>query len=604
MVRGRVLDAETGQALPFIKVYLYEAGEQAGEALLTRLDGRFEAPRQGKRLRLRFRDGLTGAYLGNVPVPSSSDEVVFEAEVGPTLIVRLSGAPQERMDWFVRLVGPGKSPYSTDWSRQDGAPILFPEFPESYGLEPPSRAFPDRAQSGAWRWLSPKFLEPDGVLVARYGLQEELARAPGSALAIQVIEQKEVWQGERRIESALGVISSEIAVEPKCVLLSGRVVDENGNAVGAEVVAFPRGPRDSSSPPARVASTGLEGAWTMKDLPPGPARVLVFSANRPVERVDVELALGAQEPLDIVLPRAPLAADVNGALVSPARGEDPEGIVCLEPTAGAAWAPRPWVQAKLSTAGRALFSFEDVPPGGHRLNVIALDGRSYTPSPEPTAEGGYAEFTTQQPDNPRPWKRYDLRLRDAVTKADLQSGSFLLCIAPYWCSKLIHGDPLQALVRLGEDAPVLLLVSHPGHVPAVLQLPAALRSAQDKNDQVDVEFDLEKGHGAGLIVLDAEHAPRSCLAFPTRGDWAHVSRWNWSRLDEFLPMRGLPGAKVVSDGKVVGTSDELGLALCVSDKPIRRFAVELEGWTMVDVQGFRGDEEVSPCLGYVVMVRE
>ena len=304
MVRGRVLDAETGQALPFIKVYLYEAGEQAGEALLTRLDGRFEAPRQGKRLRLRFRDGLTGAYLGNVPVPSASDEVVFEAEVGPTLIVRLSGAPQERMDWFVRLVDPGKSPYSTEWSLQHGVTILFREYPESYGLELPSRAFPDRAQPGAWTWLSPKLLEPDGVLVARYGLQEELARAPGSALAIQVIEQKEVWQGERRIESALGVISSEIAVEPKCVLLSGRVVDEDGNAVGAEVVAFPRGPRDSSSPPARVASTGLEGAWTMKDLPPGPARVLVFSANRPVERVDVELALGAQEPLDIVLPRA------------------------------------------------------------------------------------------------------------------------------------------------------------------------------------------------------------------------------------------------------------------------------------------------------------
>ena len=138
----------------------------------------------------------------------------------------------------------------------------------------------------------------------------------------------------------------------------------------------------------------------------------------------------------------------------------------------------------------------------------------------------------------------------------------------------------------------------------MLQLPAALRSAQDKNDQVDVEFDLEKGHGAGLIVLDAEHAPRSCLAFPTRGDWAHVSRWNWSRLDEFLPMRGLAGARIISNGHVVGTSDELGLALCKSDEPIRRFAVELEGWTMVDVQGFRGDEEVSPCLGYVVMVRE
>ena len=156
----------------------------------------------------------------------------------------------------------------------------------------------------------------------------------------------------------------------------------------------------------------------------------------------------------------------------------------------------------------------------------------------------------------------------------------------------------------GEDAPVALLIGHPDHQPALLRLPAALRAARREDDRVDVVLELLRGHGAGLIVLDAEHAPRAFLNPSKRGDWTHSSRWNWSRLDEFLPMRGLQGARIISRGQVVGTSDELGVALCVSDEPIRRFEVELDGWTMVDVQGFRGDEEVSPCLGYVLMVKD
>jgi hypothetical protein len=609
LVRGRVVDASTGQGLPYIKVWLYESGENAGDAVLTDREGRFEIPRTGERLRLRFRDALTSKTLGGMPVPASPEEVVFEAKVGPTLLVRVSGAPKESMDWSVRLFEPGVSPsyrVGTQTRTDELERLAFAQPTERY--VPRGRVAvtlplqPDRAQPGAWSWCSAR-LEPDGVLVARYA-KSELTPTPGRTLRIQIVESEEVWQGEGEIDSVSGVISAEIHVAPVQAMLSGSVMDVDSNAVLGDVVAFPSGPRDSSSP-ASVVSTRFDGTWRMKDLAPGPMRVLVFSENRSVGHADVELELGTDTPLEFVLPRAPSAADVNGALLAPAHGADPEGIVCLESTAqDGAWSPRPWVQAKLSTAGRALFSFDDVQQIEHRVHVLALDGRSYAPTSPTVAPGGSIEFTTEQPECPFSWTSYDLSLRDSYTHQELRSGSFLLAIGPVWCGSVIHGDPLQSLARLGEDAPVALLIGHPDHQPALLRLPEALRAARREDGRVDVVLELQRGHGAGLIVLDAEHAPRAFLNPSKRGDWTHSSRWNWSRLDEFLPMRGLQGAKIVSRGRVVGTSDELGVALCASDEPIRRFEVLLDGWTMVDVKGFRGDEEVSPCLGYVFMVRD
>jgi hypothetical protein len=288
LVRGRVVDASTGQGLPYIKVWLYESGENAGDAVLTDSEGHFEIPRTGERLRLRFRDALTSKTLGGMPVPASSEEVVFEAKVGPTLLVRVSGAPKESMDWSVRLFEPGVSPsyrVGTQTRTDELERLAFAQPPE--GDVPRGRVAvtlplqPERAQPGAWSWCSAR-LEPDGVLIARYA-KPELTPTPGRIPRIQIVESEEVWQGEGEIVSVSGVISAEIHVAPVQAMLSGSVMDVDGNAVLGDVVAFPSGPRDSSSP-ANVVSTRFDGTWRMKNLAPGPMRVLVFSENRSVGR--------------------------------------------------------------------------------------------------------------------------------------------------------------------------------------------------------------------------------------------------------------------------------------------------------------------------------
>jgi len=74
--------------------------------------------------------------------------------------------------------------------------------------------------------------------------------------------------------------------------------------------------------------------------------------------------------------------------------------------------------------------------------------------------------------------------------------------------------------------------------------------------------------------------------------------------DDVLPMSGLSGARILSGGKVIGTSDERGLALCACDGPIEEFEVELPGWSVLAVDRFRSHFETPDGLGFAFMARD
>lgn len=573
---ARVVDSRTKQGLPYIRVSQHAFGSSSGPGQLTDLEGRVPLqPMSSDRMLLTLKDGLTGRILrGRVLRPDTIDaseaQLVHEVEVGPTLIVKLVGAPPATSRWRVRLL---------------------------------ETSMPHKGR--AWSWIEPVHVEPGGVLAARYR-HYELNGSSDRTLLVQVADQGEIYTGEAAVRGLEGVHSLEVAVVARRIGLSGRVVDEHGRSVPAEVFLFPRARRDSSEPALRT-TTVEGGAWQLVTDRLGPMRVVVFSDWRPTEQRDVELALGENPPLEIVLPRAS-TAHVSGALVGPPESEDPTGILCLESAGTTDSATyRSWMHAKVSTAGRSLFGFEGVSAGRHRVHLISFDGRKYLPASAEVDAPGYVELATQQITNLPSSATYDLRLVDAVTHNTISADEVELRVrlAPLWSSTVVHGDPLQALARAGEDAPVTLLVGKRGYFPACLDLRAALKTARREPPVVEIELRLEPGHGAALIVLDAQNAYRTHPWTAVPDDWRHSGlRWSWRRLDAFLPMAGLAGARIVSDGRTLGTSDATGLAMCRSERAIERFEVVLDGWTMLDVEGFRGHLEDPFGLGFVFMVRD
>jgi len=119
------------------------------------------------------------------------------------------------------------------------------------------------------------------------------------------------------------------------------------------------------------------------------------------------------------------------------------------------------------------------------------------------------------------------------------------------------------LRNAAADAAPQVIVSLRGYAPTRVRLAGQSQSQLDSEDPIEVLVDLEPGHGASIVVLDGESAAETD---PVEG---HRSSC-------------LAGARVRSNGRVIGTTDELGLALCRSDRPIRSIEIELKGWVAVE----------------------
>ena len=565
VLRGRVVDSRTGQGLPCVEVAPYTIGEKAGDGVVSDLEGRFEVDtRDGQRdfvlVLDRARDGVrmgrrsVERWLAESTTPS---DLLWPLEVGPTLIVRLRGAPPTIEGWRIRLLERHSSSEELDWE-----------------------------------WCESPLRVPDGWLVARYRRYESPPESRHRAW-IQVGEPTETWRGEVAIDTTLGVHQVEIDVLPVGAALGGRVIDERGKPVDATVIALRRGVRRAPDTDWPQGQTNENGEWQLSGLEAGPTRLLVLSDHRPVHRQDVELARGESKTLEIVLaPLAPAGA-IRGTLVGPREGDDPSAIVRLESVDGgstrlAAWCFELDFFGHSEPDGRAGFEFDSVPAGRYTLSVLAIDGRSYAPASIEVEAPAEIEFRTEELVGPGRELSYELVLCDAETGARIRDPVGLFHLDPFWSSQVESGDPVQELGGLGERSPVSVVVGRAGYRPAFLYLPDAYRSARREGDRVEVRLDLQPGYGAALVVVDAERM--------TGGRNVELS--------DLLPMEGLAGARVIANGRVVGTSDARGLALCASAGPIEDFEVELPGWTVLACDRFRGHAETPDGLGFVLMARD
>jgi hypothetical protein len=576
-LRGRVVEARTGQGLPYVDVCCRTEDQSFGPVVRSDRTGRFESRWTGSEAVcwLSATDALTGARLGRLEHEhaerdATPSDAVLPVEVGPTLIVRLVGAPADKAPWKVRIL--------------------------------------ERPTDHVWSWQMPKVLEPDGALAARY-VRFEHEPGLGCRTWIQVAGADESWMGEVEVAGPAGVHAVDVEVVPVKASLSGTVLDEDDRPVeGAQLIALHANP--GSSAEGMPKTTPNDAGWFRLDgLLPGRSRLLVSSPHRAVQRLEVELEAGEEREIEVVLPRVRIGGSVSGALVGPRQGEEPIGIVHLRSADGGVTDLVQVLVALQSDGsnppddGRTPYAFPDVPAGRYHVSVTALDGRAYEPASAIVEAPGYAEFTTREVWTMPRLSNYSLRVRDAHSGATLDSTRSLLHMAPFWSTEPTSGDLVQELAFLGEGAEVTLVVGRQGYVPAALYLPEAYRSARRVGEQVEVQLALEPGFGAALVVLD--------------GGSSIGGRAAWSSQLSALP--GIAGAKIVANGRVIGTSDARGLALCRSDAPIVDIQVELAGWSTLAIQHLRGFSPASVSakvqtvtyyravldgLGYVLMVRD
>ena len=569
-LRGQIVDARSGQGLPYVSVRCRSDDQLLSEAVLTDLNGRFVSPSTGSDAAccLWVTDVVNSKRLAQVEHEHADSEAPAElsvpVEVGPTMIVRLFGEAADKGPWKVRLQ--------------------------------------ERPLDQEWSWLAPRVFEADGPLVARYIAFEQLPSL-GRRTFVQVANESESWRGEIEVVAPAGVHVVDIEVAPYTATLFGKVVDVDRQPVEAHLVAL-HGEDRPGVESLHEVSTDDVGWWQLHGLEPGMTRILVSSAHRAVQRLDVDLEAGEERELQVVLPRVRMGGDVSGALAGPREGEEPIGIVHLQSADGGVTdlvqvcIALPASESNPPDDGRTPFVFPNVPAGRYRVSVIALDGRHYEPASVEVEAPGYAELTTNDVWRMPALGNYSLNVRDAQSKQPLAQTMSLFHLPPFWSTQPTPGDPVQELAFLGETAPVTILVGRSGYVPASMYLPDGFRTARRVEGRVEVQLELEPGYGAALIVVDGGNSIGGEAAFASQLSTMPVIR----------------GAKILTDGRVIGVSDARGLALCRSPEPITKVEVEFPGWTTLAIHRFGNDFEAYDLrgreidldygLGFVLMVRD
>jgi hypothetical protein len=551
---GRIVDARTGDGLPGIEVTFSRLGDGSAKPRLTDLEGRFvAAPWSSDHMHLQLEDQLTGKSLGFRTITpesldsSSKEGLVLPVEVGPTLVVRLVDAPSEVLHWRMGLRT------SDEGSR--------------------------------WRdlmqWRNARPWGSEGLWMARYR-KLEFGEDEDQALTLCVSDPNLEWEGQVEVEGAIGVHTADIHILA-VARLAGRVIDEDGQSVLASVAALRKGERRS----APAVSTEEDGTWSMKGLVPGPTWLLVRSEGRLPERVQLDVQRGENPAVEIVLPRLKIGGDISGTLIGPADGQPPMGILVLDsvdprsPSRDAAW-----VGADSAIGSANHFTFSNVLEGSYELRFQPFDGRTFEPQVLTVSPPANVEFETREAQAELHDVSYELHLRDALSGEELSSDGarILRNDLGYW-SETTSAAFLFSFQRRSLNSTSLAVVVMPGYKPACARLPAIPLSRPAPEAPLEVQVDLEPGHGAALVVLDGESA------WNRRASWVKTAR-------------GLPGARVVSRGKLIGTTDELGLALCRSDRPIRAVEIELDGWVAVErTDSFRLSSLENDGEAFVYMVR-
>ena len=475
LLRGQVVDARTGQGLPFVEVAPYSLGQKPSSSVQADSEGRFELQTSMGAEHFAFaRDRLTGKRLARRKVDTLfSEGGLWRVDVGPTLIVRLRGAPENVEGWRVRLV---------ERSSEN--------------------------EEHPWNWCDVEHVEPDGAFAVRY---RRFEREPGSEdrIWVQVEEPTATWKGEQEIDRAPGVHSVDIDVDVFAASLSGRVVNDLGVPLKASVTALRQGFRRTPEKPWPQTETDEQGAWRLSGLDPGPTRLLVVSDHLPTQSMNVLLERGEHEQLDIVLPSLAIAGSIRASSWD-LRTVTPRWASC----GCNRWrrAARTWCNS-VSRAGTRQRVRD-----ASRQKSVRLRERPDRALPSRSSLSRWARLCAgillgRGTGDGRVQDRGDVRSRRPTRvqpePARLDHGQPLthpfavLHLDSFWVSQVQEGDPLQEFGHFGQRLPISIILGHAGYRPAVLQMPDAIRAAQRIGSRMEVVFELEQGFGAALVVLDA-----------------------------------------------------------------------------------------------------
>ena len=558
-LRGRVVDERTGQGVPQLVVEIEVRGGSGSDLVLADEDGRFEShgPYQRSRLKLTVFDAL-GAEGERSSIASrrwrhdsNAEELRWSIDIGPTYRAEVLGGGAESAAWKARLREVNAAGEERIWSWVDVD-----------------------AAGGGPGWIRYRGVErePD----------------PEWRPRLQVTDELERWSGETPVPSSVGQYPRpiQVVVEPRAGAIQGTVTDVDARPVQAHVLLLLR--HEGGERAWVETGTDGEGGYALEHVPPGVHRLMVRTDHRPVARFDVVSVPGEVTVRDVVLSRVSVAGDVTGALVGPPGGGEPFAAVQLEALDGGATNLGQTVGFNLFSdpdgEDRSEFAYEGLHAGRYRLRVISIDGRRYDRAELDVGVPAADVFFVTRDGEGESELDYVLTVRDAPSGKVLPEVSVLWRIGPIWLMNVETEE--GEFSEIGPPFPidVLGVVSAPGHLPALFT-PADYARA---DDTMRLDLALQRGHGGALVILDAEHMMGGAQA----------------RLDDNLAAEGLPGARVVAGGRVIGTSDDTGLALLDAPAPIESFDVRAPGWAVFARMRFQSHAETPDGIGFVLMARE
>ena len=555
-LRGRMLDRRTEDGVPQLMIQIKKLGPRSRTDLaLTDDGGWFESPVAYERtgLRLTAFDVLDDGFSQGIADKgwshyAQAPELLWRVDVGPTFRPSAVGGPAGA-EWKARL-----------------------------------REVNRDGQERAWSWVEIDASEGWPAWI-RYRKAEHWPE-PGWAPRLQVADASERWSGETPVPSSVGQHPEpiQVVVEARAGAVHGTVTDSDGRPVAAHVLLVFGDPGDGQA--WVEAGTDARGAYALEGAPGGVHRLMVQTDHRPVARFVVEVVMGRITTRDVVLPHIDVAGDVRGALIGPSGGGEPVAFVHLESLEGGATSQMViagfWIFSDPDGEERSEFAFEDLPAGRYTVRLRPMDGRRYDRlTAEVQVPAEEVLFTTAEAAEDE--IDYVLRVVDASTGDVLPEASLLWRFGPVW-SPDVETGPGETV----ESGPSMMDLAGVACAPGYLPRKFVPADFEREGDRVLMEVPLERGHGAALVMLDADRLMGGSEA----------------RFDDWLPAEGISGARVVVAGRVVGTSDATGLALVDARNPIDAFEVRAPGWVELTRLRFQDHARTPDGVGFVLMVRE
>jgi hypothetical protein len=557
-LHGRLFHARTQAPLAGIQID-YTAPPGVDERMTTDEYGWFVSSQslpQGT-LSLRAVDPITGDLLAEkrhehrpkpIPKTLNGEPQLWPLDIGPGFVVDLLGAEGVEGPWKLRVLERPLAVEQRAWEWIDA--VLGPEPNQVMARYPPLSAARDRIERG---W-------------------------------IEVRNAAETHSGEERLLTEGFLFRTAVTLGPIRGSLRGRVVDGEGRPVPSCVAAISATLPSIKSTRWPSAQTAPDGSYSLPGVLPGPTQVFVTSDHRAAALRSVEVSSGRETLLDVTLETLGPLGDIQGELVATATSPPIWALLSLISKDSGKTSRSLVVDGRDSS--RAPFRFDAVPLGDYSLEVFALDGRLYEPTRREVkvpSEGVQIESLGAAVEDIDRLVR--LRARDRVDGAQLDPMTWALRIGSYWWPAVFQGSANEAYLSwptIPEHSPAEIVLTANGHLPLV----RPLTDVQATKSGPVLDFELARGNGPALVVLDAE---------PVLG-----GSDGWNGYGVF--MRGLEGARVQVGGRTLAVSDAHGLALVESQEPIGDFDVVLPGWRVLTVHCFHGDDRLRDGLGFVLML--